>query len=1746
MAYNEIIDIIARDHTAEGVASAQKTLQGVQSKAVGIYAVTNIDQVAADVKRGMQSLNGTGATAQVKVLLQDSASPQLMRIWSQLAQMPNALSITGSFNGDEVLKGLMDIIKQGGTAADVFKRLNQVKDGFNSKGGKESGAYAMASKFVDGAKNSLELDKQIASFKARIDTYNASLSKFDDKSRTDIIRSSQYQSMMGLYTRMRDAQYRDADYTKAILTEYGKNKEAMFRNVGKMIPENKLFETYGVNTHNELKKAESTLKRYENWSNTSIERVAAEYNKGKGGVAERLTRILNGSSKEIFDAWSRANNKRAKHNGNISTGVNLLNPNHITTVANTMASLGRAIDEVKKKYGYLGKEAVKDISAPYQKQLDSYNTIIKAQGALAFKTLAERRVLATSKSESRLNAAKYLDNDSLRALNDLAAQYRNAIQNIFKSALPREAKMAFGRDLGAQLRTLNDARRTNDAKLMGEAVSSATPSLRRNNHLIQQSISNQQALSSAAQRYGQELDRVNQRASQHQGMLSQIGQELVAAYSVYQLRQFLVTLVEIGGQFEYQRKSIANILGSTSKANTLFEQIKGLALKSPFSTLELDQYAKQLSAFDIEYNELFDKLKKLSDISAGTGADMSRIILAYGHVKAEGFLTGMQRRQFSNANINVVGALADLYSKQEQRTVTKRDIYKRISEKQVSSEDLDKVLMAMAEPGGKFFEMQEAMAGTTKAMWKNVGDAINHMYMDLEAKNRGELQFVAKFLMEGSKLVKDIIPSFKELTFIIGAGALAWKAYGADATKAFTQVRLETQKTAAEMKAMQGMNFWSALRQGFSGGRKISSADFQKAAMSDRMDAQQAMRHVMMGRMDNTTIAHLRNSNNVPLFTPQQIERAKALNAQLEKSNGLMRFLTIGWRGVNLGITSALGGIRAFGVALWSTLWPMLAVTAAIEGISLIWEAITQSKAKEEEKQRIDDLRDSYQSLAAAMKEVEGINIKGMSDAEATEHLIDLVTILKNEAPELEGVMNRIFAVDENGNFVKDIKEQYNEVKSLLDEYKSTKKIASDKRYDIQGIVEEAVTDGWLDDELRNVFEDFNEKVKAYGKTFTGLIDYEAEYKLLIENLAKRKTAFRNHLLEIEAISKDGKVLDLNKAFEASAAYSDVLDELIKESGYLYDKTGSENVENFIKALNDVRNKGYAIERVLPRVLSEVSIEFGKLPELAKLSKESMDRLSQTSVWDWLQKKLNLAINDVNLLRMGFDAAGAAQNRLFSGEGDTDKKDLATALHNDALLKHNNLNTLFKENATGIETIATFSNLYKEKKDNVEKLKKVTTETEKIEYEKNLRELNALKNAASRYGIILPKESGGGSSSGRGGSKADKVLRDWKQQEAAIDNFVDAFMRLKEAKGEAFRSDEQILREMEVMKEYNLVLAEMKKWSFDPSKFTKSTDVVAFKRDRIAKGIVGGANPDHEGRAQALSAAAEKNVTLSLKLQKEEIDKTAKEAELYFQKKIAEWDLYIELRNLTGNDSDSKRIAQSDVRIYDEVATNLLSRLGSEIRFSDKNFGDKGELGSVIDSFNKKREQDFQKRMSEAKSDEEREYLEANKPKEIAFQDIVDAKLGLAEAEQLFDGTENKFYKMYQQVFEYIQKSSTEFKKNMANAINETMSAAGKLRKLQDEKRRELNKFDKDANGKVAPEQQDGYKAVEEKFDREIRNATDALFKERSEFMEATKDLARLTTTEIQKVRDTALALLQVINKSKEDVIIDGKIAGYN
>lgn len=113
----------------------------------------------------------------------------------------------------------------------------------------------------------------------------------------------------------------------------------------------------------------------------------------------------------------------------------------------------------------------------------------------------------------------------------------------------------------------------------------------------------------------------------------------MATYSSVQLFQDIIHRVrEVTAQYELQRASLGAILQDQDKANTLFSKIQNFALQSPVSVLDLTTYTKQLAAYRIEYDELFETTKRLTDISVGLGVSMDRIILMYGQIRAAGYL----------------------------------------------------------------------------------------------------------------------------------------------------------------------------------------------------------------------------------------------------------------------------------------------------------------------------------------------------------------------------------------------------------------------------------------------------------------------------------------------------------------------------------------------------------------------------------------------------------------------------------------------------------------------------------------------------------------------------------------------------------------------------------------------------------------------------------------------------------------------------------------------------------------------------------------------------------------------------------------------------------------------------------------------------------------------------------------------------------------------------------------------------
>ena len=237
--------------------------------------------------------------------------------------------------------------------------------------------------------------------------------------------------------------------------------------------------------------------------------------------------------------------------------------------------------------------------------------------------------------------------------------------------------------------------------------------------------------------------------------------------SVQGASQLLSSLVRVTGEFETQRVSLGAMIGDLNKAENIIEKIKGLAVESPFQFKELTTYAKQLSAFSVPANELFETTKMLADVSAGLGVDMNRIILAYGQVRSAAFLRGQEVRQFTEAGIPILDELAKQFSELEGRVVSTGEVFDKISKRLVPFEMVAKVFKDMTSEGGKFFNMQEVRAETLTGKWSNLKDAFEVMLNEIGSaqsdKIKGAFDWARKLMEnyeETGKVLVELVAAY--------------------------------------------------------------------------------------------------------------------------------------------------------------------------------------------------------------------------------------------------------------------------------------------------------------------------------------------------------------------------------------------------------------------------------------------------------------------------------------------------------------------------------------------------------------------------------------------------------------------------------------------------------------------------------------------------------------------------------------------------------------------------------------------------------------------------------------------------------------------------------------------------------------------------------------------------------------------------------------------------------------------------
>lgn len=392
----------------------------------------------------------------------------------------------------------------------------------------------------------------------------------------------------------------------------------------------------------------------------------------------------------------------------------------------------------------------------------------------------------------------------------------------------RQANQGGGRRGGGSSSTTNSDTKALNAYNRAMAASEALVTQRINK--IAKLRQAEEMLRNASGNYATQLNRINQEIARlnrlNEGQVDSYGRvirsqrnlvntsqqltrQLALLFSVSQIEGYISKLVQVRGEFELQNTALASILQNKEQADRLFAQITELAVRSPFTVKELTTYTKSLSAYQVEYEKLYDTTKMLADVSAGLGVDMQRLILAFGQVKAANILRGTEVRQFTEAGLNILGELAKYYSELEGRMISVGEVQDMVTRRMVSFGDVEEVFKRVTSEGGIFYDMQERQAETLAGMMSNLQDRIDLMLNQIGKDNQETIKSVISF-------IGNLLENYDAVVAAIQAAGGAFVLYKLnvlEANKAL--IRYAVQQNIVTAGAVRQLSLIQLIRVGF-------------------------------------------------------------------------------------------------------------------------------------------------------------------------------------------------------------------------------------------------------------------------------------------------------------------------------------------------------------------------------------------------------------------------------------------------------------------------------------------------------------------------------------------------------------------------------------------------------------------------------------------------------------------------------------------------------------------------------------------------------------------------------------------------------------------------------------------------------------------------------------------------------------------------------------------------------------------
>lgn len=697
------------------------------------------------------------------------------------------------------------------------------------------------------------------------------------------------------------------------------------------------------------------------------------------------------------------------------------------------------------------------------------------------------------------------------------------------NALGRLRSTGSGHDTTLAGRVLQDQRAINAAQEKTNREKEKSIELER---------AHQQEVAKTAAKVRGDLAKAFEQAKNHSLGMNSTLQDLKSLFMqggiVYGAQQFLMSVIQTGGELEKQHIALQSILGDMQNANTMFGQVKELALNSPFTFSELNKDVKQLAAYGVEYDELYDTTKRLADMASGLGVSFERIALAFGQVRSRGWLDGKELRQISYAGIPLLQKLSEYYSKREGRKVSTSEIKTRISGRGVDFEAVKNVFWEMTDAGGQFYNMQQVLSETLLGRYNKLKDAWEIMLSDFASGNN----VVGKGLKGIIDLITELVQALHSMAPVVAAAfsgfALKrlWTALGGGigsallSGKASMAADIQQRVLMGEKVSEQELRMLRTKKQitiedlqALAAAKALSKAELDRMLITKSITPE--MYKQMMAEMGLASRAWtLRGAWNGTLGMIKAIPgKIRAMAASIAAWFTGIRTGTMSarvgfasmWTSFKLHGAAAISVIAAGAKTLGATLWtaigglPGLLITGVTMGLGY-WYSKNE-ELKNAMKQTADELQDRYKQLSDFLKENDASKAIAEGDSKAIDNMIDeYKEKIKQIAP--YNYNNLVMKAEER-------KSHEERLRYLADELELLQK--SNK------ISQEKLSDNGMYKELKDALMRSSEAFDSIDKTASGLMAGGADKE------TARKKAF-GLSLDMEATTENLKK-EIEKAF---------------------------------------------------------------------------------------------------------------------------------------------------------------------------------------------------------------------------------------------------------------------------------------------------------------------------------------------------------------------------------------------------------------------------------------------------------------------------------------------------------------------------------------------------------------------------------------------------------------------------------------